>query len=82
MKLCKSCINYVPGYIFPCSEYLNRYSDFLKSEKCSDFVEKEELTTLIKQSNSDYWKKCKKCGEEYIYKEHNFCPNCGRKIIR
>jgi uncharacterized paraquat-inducible protein A len=42
-------------------------------------------TELIPRSGNlthDYWYYCQECLQDLETDNHNFCPNCGRKIIK
>ena len=42
-------------------------------------------TELIQRSGNlthDYWYYCQECLQDLETDNHNFCPNCGRKIIK
>lgn len=42
-------------------------------------------TTTIKEIDDDdsvRWYKCKKCNYGHIMIDANYCPHCGRKIVR
>lgn len=45
----------------------------------------QEKTRIKRQGNDEIyteWFSCNECGDDMITNSSNYCPNCGRKIIR
>ena len=48
-------------------------------------LESEKTTELIHRRGDithDYWYYCQECLQDLETDNHNYCPNCGRKIVR
>lgn len=44
--------------------------------------EETTIKYLCKDEAYCEWYECLKCGNTMITEESNYCPNCGRKIIK
>lgn len=72
--------------LFDCQDKLNDLqieNDQLK-ERIKE-LESDKSTEIESKYLSDYnttIHSCKKCNTEILRTSYNFCPNCGRKIIR
>lgn len=72
--------------LFDCQDKLNDLqieNDQLK-ERIKE-LESEKTTELIHRRGDithDYWYYCQECFHDLETDNHNFCPNCGRKIMR